>query len=94
MRIRWPACRPAASRHGRARLTPSQTPAASTQDRFGGLCATAPRSRTVRNSACAPDGTIPKTSSPGANSLTAAPTASTVPENSMPRIRSSDGRCP
>ena len=49
------------------------------------MCANAPLSRTQTNSACAPAPT-PKTRSPTSNSVTAAPTASTSPANSSPRI--------
>ncbi len=67
-------------------LTPSQTAAASSKVMPAGLCATAALSRTQTNSACAPKPLTPKTSSPTSNSLTAAPTASTSPASSMPRI--------
>ena len=67
---------------------PSQTAAASSKRHAG---------RLVRQRAALPDADVlrvraelftPKTSSPTSNSVTAAPTASTSPANSMPRIRS------
>ena len=50
-----------------------------------GMCATRPASRTQTYSAFEPPRT-PKTRSPGANSFTSAPTASTSPANSRPAI--------
>src|SRR5919197_4615573 len=76
----------AARRQGRARLAPSQTAAASSKVIPAGLCASGALSRMQTNSAWAPDPLTPKTWSPTSNSVTAAPTASTSPANSMPRI--------
>jgi hypothetical protein len=66
-------------------LAPSQTAEASSKVMAAGLCASAPRSPMQTYSACAPD-RRPKTSSPTANSVTAAPTASTSPASSLPRM--------
>ena len=66
---------------------PSQTAAASSKLMPAGMCATGALSRMQTNSAWAPKPLTPKTRSPTSNSVTAAPTASTSPANSMPRIR-------
>ena len=66
-------------------IAPSQTAAASSKVMPAGLCASAPASRTQTYSAWAPL-RRPKTWSPTWNSLTAAPTASTSPASSIPRI--------
>src|SRR3990172_9560954 len=86
MRMLRPFRRSAVRRHASARLAPSQTAAASSKVMPVGLCASGALSRTQTNSACAPKPMTPKTSSPTSNSLTAAPTASTSPASSMPRI--------
>ena len=65
---------------------PSQTAAASSNDRFAGMVVMGARSGRHRYSACAPMSLAltPNTRSPGANPVTSAPTASTTPANSVP----------
>ncbi len=63
---------------------PSGTAAASSELSPAGLWAITPLSRTVTSSAFAPRET-PNTSSPTRNSVTAAPTSSTVPASSEPK---------
>ncbi len=86
MRMLRPFRRPAFRRHASARLAPSQTAAASSKVMPAGLCASGALSCMQTNSACAPKPLTPKTWSPTSNSVTAAPTASTSPASSMPRI--------
>src|ERR687898_1446031 len=62
------------------------TAAASSKDSPGGFAATFPTGPTA-NSANEPDDEYPITSSPGANPVTAEPTASTTPATSPPRTR-------
>jgi hypothetical protein len=70
-------------------VAPSQTAAASSKLMPVGLCARGAFSRMQTNSAWVPNlsALTPKTWSPTASSLTAAPTASTAPASSVPRIR-------
>ena len=71
-----------------ARIAPSHTAAASSNDMPEGFGAIGALSRTHRYSACAPNRSAftPKTSSPTANSVTADPASATTPANSVPRI--------
>ena len=71
-----------------ARIAPSHTAAASSNDMPDGFGAIGARSRTHRYSAWAPNRSAftPNTSSPTANSVTADPTSTTTPANSLPRI--------
>src|ERR1700722_9178831 len=68
--------------------TRPHTAAASSKLRPAGLGARGPRSGMHTNSARAPNrhALTPNSSSPAANSVTAAPAASTVPASSVPRI--------
>ena len=66
-------------------IPPSQIAAASSKLIGAGMCARAALSRAQTYSAWAPD-LMPKTSSPASNLVTAAPTPSTTPESSLPRI--------
>lgn len=72
---------------------PSGTAAAWASVTVAGRWATTPCSRTRTYSAFAPE-RIPNTSSPTRNRVTASPTASTTPENSMPAIRCRGRRRP
>jgi hypothetical protein len=69
-------------------IAPSQTAAASAKLMLPGMVASDACSRTQTYSACVPKrpALTPKTRSPTANSLTAAPIASTSPASSVPRI--------
>ena len=67
-------------------IKPSGSDAASSKLSSAGMWAIGPLSRTQVYSACAPEPLTPKTRSPGANSVTADPTASTSPANSIPGI--------
>src|SRR5205823_5272344 len=89
MRILRPFRRSACFKHVRALSAPSQTGAASSKVIPAGMCAIRALTLIEMNSACAPNPIplLPKTPSPTANSLTAAPTASTTPANSVPRTR-------
>src|SRR5579871_780529 len=80
----------------RARITPSQTAAASSKPTPAGLRASAALSRMQTYSAWAPNvqALTPKTSSPAVNSVTAGPAASTTPASSLPRIRCRGRRSP
>jgi poly(3-hydroxybutyrate) depolymerase len=80
----------------RARITPSQTAAASSKPVPTGLCASAALWPMHTYSACAPNvqALTPKTSSPTVNSVTAGPAASTTPASSVPRIRCRGRRRP
>src|SRR5712691_10104122 len=96
MRILCPLRRSASLRHHSTLSPPSQTAAASSKLMPAGLCAIRALSRMQMNSAYAPNlnPLLPKTWSPTANSLTAAPTASTSPASSLPRIRCFARRMP
>src|ERR1700730_10727045 len=96
MRIVRPFRRSACFRHVSALSAPSQIGAASSKLMPAGVCAIRALAGIVRNSACAPNFSpvVPKTCSPTTNSLTAAPTASTSPANSVPRIRCLGRRMP
>src|ERR1700737_5615268 len=96
MRMLRPLRRSACFRHVSAFRAPSQIGAASSKLIPAGICAIRSLARIVRNSACAPNlsPVVPKTGSPTANSLTALPTASTCPANSVPRIRCLGRRMP
>src|SRR5262245_10251723 len=74
-------------------LGPSESGAACSKPIPYGMCARAPCSRTQTSSAFAPP-RRPKTRSPGANSVTAPPTASTTPASSMPTTRRFGRRSP
>jgi hypothetical protein len=71
-----------------ARIAPSHTAAASSNDIPGGFDAIGAFSRTHRYSAWAPNLSVftPKTWSPTANVVTAGPASATTPANSLPRI--------
>src|SRR5438874_6319741 len=97
MTIFCPFRSPAALRPIRARITPSQTAAASSKLMPAGLCASGALSCMQMNSACVPNLNVlvvPKTWSPTPNSWTASPTASTSPASSVPRIRCFGRRSP
>ena len=68
-----------------AESAPSTLPAASSKESPDGFRAITPDSGTQTYSAFAPL-LIPKTSSPAASRVTAAPTSSTTPANSIPAI--------
>src|SRR3984893_7655503 len=95
-RIVRPFRRSACFRQVSALSAPSQMGAASSKLMPAGICAIRALAGIVRNSACAPNlsPVVPKTWSLTAKSLTAAPTASTVPANSVPRIRCRGRRMP
>ena len=80
-----PSIGPSAGSIVSAERPPSTTPAASSKPSRDGLRAITPDSRTQTYSAFAPP-LIPKTSSPAANWVTAAPASSTTPANSIPAI--------
>ncbi len=80
-----PAIGPSAGSIVNAERAPSALPAASSKLRLDGLRAITPDSRTQTYSAFAPP-LIPKTSSPAAKRVTAEPTSSTTPANSIPAI--------
>src|SRR3984893_15051582 len=88
-RIVRPFRRSACFRQVSALSAPSQMGAASSKLMPAGICAIRALAGIVRNSACAPNlsPVVPKTWSLTAKSLTAAPTASTVPANYVPRFR-------
>src|SRR6202521_1118410 len=96
MRILRPFRRSACFRHVSALSAPSQMGAASSKLMPAGICAIRALAGIVRNSACAPNlsPVVPKTRPRTANSLTAGPTASTCPANSVPRIRCRGRRMP
>src|SRR2546421_1855840 len=89
MRILRPFRRSACFRHVRALSPPSLIGAASSKLMPAGMATIRALALIEMNSACAPNLSplLPKTRSPTANSLTAAPTASTSPANSVPRTR-------
>ena len=88
MRMRCPARSFGHVRQVMARIAPSHTAAASSNEVPTGFGAIGARSRTHRYSAWAPNRSAftPKTSSPTENSSTADPTSATTPANSLPRI--------
>src|SRR6202022_3002830 len=89
MRILRPSRRSACFRHVSALSAPSHIGAASSKLMPAGICAIRALTGIARYSACAPNlsPVVPKTRSPTANSVTAAPAASTSPANSVPRTR-------
>src|ERR1700687_2842444 len=89
MRILRPFRRSAGVRHVSALSAPSVIAAASSKLMPAGVGAIRALSRMHMTSAWSPNRSplLPKTRSPTANSLAAAPTASTSPANSLPRMR-------